>query len=255
MNNFKLIFTQNKDMNVNTAINGYKEEDLICHDLNENKLLIEKFKNFTNNSKLGFFSKIKGNFKSDISDSTNTFKIQVKKYKNKQFGQVDRHWVNDVISNIYGLKNVEHILKNLCEIPLKNCGNIVDKSKGRKLLNSKNYSDSELINFINIFNENKKQILEYVFLGKNIDYQPNYICGVEYGKKRKQIIIYNISDVIEYLQQFNFSIKNSKSVISLNNCFTIQRKGGDCGKKTSNQIQFKLTFSLLNIKNNCNIQL
>mgnify|MGYP001215657290 CR=1 FL=1 len=239
-------------MNKNTAIGGYKEEELICNDLNENIILTEQFKNFTNNSELGFFSKIKGNFKSDISDSTNKCRIQVKKYKDKQFGQIDRHWIDSLILNIDELKNIEYILKNLCEIPLKSCGTIVDKSKGRKLLNLKNYSENELIDFINILNENKKPILEYVFKGTNINYQPNYICGVEYQKKfRKQIIIYNINDVIENLSKFDFSIKNSKSVISLNNCFTIQRKGGDCGKKSSNQIQFKLIFSLLNIKNKC----
>lgn len=242
-------------MNKNTAKNGYKEENLICNDLNSNIKLQEKFKKFTNTIELNLFSKNNGQFKTDICTNDLKFKLQVKKYKNKQFGQVDRHWIDDFISNINGLKDIQYMLKNLCEMPLKDCGKLVDKNKGRKLLNSNNYNNNELINLINYLNKYKKNILEYVFKGTDLKNQPNYICGVEYEKKRKQIIIYNISDVIDYLLKFNFSIKNSKSVISLNNCFTIQRKGGDCGKKTSNQIQFKLTFSLLNIKNNCTILL
>lgn len=237
-------------MNKNTAKNGYKEENLICNDLNSNIKLQEKFKKFTNTIDLKLFSKNNGQFKTDIHSSDLKFKLQVKKYKNKQFGQVDRHWIDDFIFNINGLKDIQYMLKNLCEMPLKDCGKLVDKNKGRKLLNLNNYNNNELINLINYLNKYKKNILEYVFKGTDLKNQPNYICGVEYIKnKRSIIIIYNLDDVIDYLLQFDFFIKKSNSVISLNNCFSIQRKGGDSGKKSSNQIQFKLIFSELNITN------
>ena len=46
----------------------------------------------------------------------------------------------------------------------------------------------------------------------------------------------------------DFYIKRSKSVIGLGNALTIQRKGGDCGNPSSNQIQAKLIFSKLDVK-------
>lgn len=232
----------------NTAKKGYLEEDLVCENLNKDNNLREIFIEFTKNGNMKFFKKLRSNFKTDISDN-GEYRIQVKKFKNNQFGQLDRHWVDDLIVSIPNLESIKNILKNLCEIPLKNCGKLIDKEKNRLLLSNENYSKSELINFINILEKSKNEILNYIF--KGIKNSPDYICGVEYiENKRNKLIIYKIADVIEYLNKFTFNINKSKSVISLGQCLSIQRKGGDSGKKSSNQIQFKLIFSKLRI-NNC----
>ena len=41
--------------------------------------------------------------------------IQHKKTKEKQFGQIDRHYVDDLIQCIPKIKDCETILKNLCD--------------------------------------------------------------------------------------------------------------------------------------------
>ena len=58
--------------------------------------------------------------------------------------------------------------------------------------------------------------------------------------------VYKMNDVIKYLNTQNFKIRKSGTVIELGNSFTIQRKGGDSGRKSSNQLQFKIIISSLN---------
>ena len=87
-------------------------------------------------------------------------------------------------------------------------------------------------------------------MGTDPENQPKYICGVEYiGKKRHKLIIYKMDDVIKFFDNYKFMIRKSKTVIELGKALTLQRKGGDSGKKTSNQLQFKLVFSYLEIEN------
>lgn len=244
----KIIELNLKIIKSNIAKNGYREEELICNDFNNNKLLINELKKYINKD-IGVFKKINGNHKIDISDTyQNTF--QIKKYKNKQFGQIDRHWINDIVKFIPGLKCIQNILTDWCEIPLQNCGKIIDKEKQRKLLSTKYYTQEELDYLINVLDKNKVQILNFIFKGSNNDYTPTYICGIEYNNNiRTKIIIYKIDDIIEYLSKEKFFIKSRKTVIGLGSCISLQRKGGDGGKKSSNQLQFKLIFSSINIKN------
>jgi hypothetical protein len=238
-----------KILNSQIAKNGYKEEELVANNLNDIEKLYELFMEFTEIKQIDIFKKVVGNGKTDISDFRK-INIQVKKYKKKQFGQVDRHWVDDLVNNIPKLNTIVNILKGLCEIPLKECGNLVNAEIGRKKLDNDNYTKNELTGLLDILNNNKLEIFNYIFLGKNEEFKPNYLCGVEYEKNiRKKIVMYKMVDVIKYLEKFNFIIKKSKTVIEIGNCISIQRKGGDGGKKTSNQIQFKLIFSSLNILN------
>lgn len=238
------------DIKSNTAKNGYKEEDNVCSDLNNNQEIKHLFENFMKKKYSNTFKKHDDKkSKIDISNDEHIF-IQVKKYKKNQFGQLDRHWISDIIKYIPLLKSIENMLIDMCEYPLKKCGIKIDKTKQIKKLNNDNYNDDELTNLLNTLNNNKKLILEYVFFGTNNNV-PKYICGIEYDNKnnRKSMIIYNIEDIIKYLEQYNFIIKKSHTVIELGNCISFQRKGGDNGNKSSNQLQTKLIFSNINIEN------
>ena len=57
-----------------------------------------------------------------------------------------------------------------------------------------------------------------------------------------------MDQVIKYLNTQKFKIRKSGTVIQLGDSFTMQRKGGDSGKKTANHLQFKLVFSKLKIQ-------
>lgn len=233
--------------NSNTAKNGYKEEFLVCNDLNKNSDLRKSFFEFLGND-YDHCSRVIGNYKYDIQSNNKVINGQVKKYKKGQFQQLDRHWIDNLIKYIPELEGVSYILKNLCEYPLLPNKTHIDKSKSIKKLCLSNYSQIELDNFIDILNKHKKEILNYAFFGTNQKLKPEYLFGVEYkGNIRRKIILYKIKDIITYLEKLQFRISKRKTVIKLGNdsILSLQRKGGDGGKKSSNQLQIKIIISKL----------
>jgi len=235
-----------------TAKNGYKEEDNICNDFNDNQTirgLVQAFVGF----ELGTFNKYdgknKGHGKTDIC-CTNNCSFQIKKTKLGQFGQIDRHWLKDIIAFIPDLKPIAFMLEALCEIPLLECNQQIDKSKERVLLSPQNYSCNELTQFVQLLNERqiKRCMLNYVFKGTDPECAPTFLCGVQYdktGETREKLTIYRMDDVVNHLMTHDFVINAGQSVVSLANILSFQRKGGDGGKKGANQVQFKLVFSKL----------
>lgn len=232
--------------NSQTAKNGYKEEELVCKDLNI-KLIKEAFRPMLGNN-YNQCNRITGNHKCDIQSDNKILRGQVKKYKKGQFQQIDRHWISCLIKNIPKLNEVSQILKDLFEYPLLPNRTHVDKSKNIKKLCTSNYSQEILDNLLDVLNKCKKQILEYAFYGLSLEIQPEYLFGVEYeNTKRNKIVVFKIKDVITNLEKLNFKISPRKTAILLgdNSTISLQRKGGDSGKKSSNQLQIKLILSNL----------
>ena len=268
------------DINSQTAKNGYKEEEHVCKDLNINLIF-----------NIYVWEIIRGTYKSDIQSCGNKFlKGQVKKYKQGQFQQLDRRWVSCLIETIPELSECLQILTDLFEYPLLPNGTHVDKNKPIKKLCNSNYSQEILDNFLDLLNKYKKQILEYAFLGNNLEMRPHYLFGSEYRKqlskltkrdlidickdkdlaytnkikkdlikllesngekdeekRLNKIVVFKIDDIINYLETLDFKISPRKTAILLGDDSTIslQRKGGDTGKKSSNQLQIKLILSNL----------
>jgi hypothetical protein len=224
------------------AKGGYREEMLVATEINNTyKSGISKF--LTTPIYADFIQKL-GHTKTDISNGVTN--IQVKKYKTGQFGQIDRHWINHLIDKIPDLKSIEDTLRGLCE-----CVVVKDKcSKIRVKINSDNYTTNHVQNFIETLTRNKENIIRYALCGYDTMTEPHLLCGVEYVKNvRKKITFYRMADVIHHLLEQSFTIRPSGTVVALGPVFTFQRKGGDCGKPSGNQIQFKLVFSQLRISN------
>lgn len=234
------------NINSQTAKNGYKEEENICDDL-KNIVIKNYFSSVLGNTYDNCL-RINGNHKCDIKSNNNILKAQVKKIKEGQFQQLDRHWIDHLIKNIPELSNISQILKDLFEYPLLSNQKYIDKSKSLKKLCISNYSQETLTNFLEILNNNLKLILNYAFLGTNIELQPEYLFCVNYiNNKRSNIILFKIKEIIDYLCKFDFKISTKKTAIILGNdaIISLQRKGGDCGRKTSNQFQIKIIVSKL----------
>lgn len=232
---------------MNIAKNGYKEEELVCKDLNNNITGLVKFNNN--------YERTKNKSKVDIKSIDNKIMCQIKKYKKNQFQQLDRHWIDDIIKVIPELEEIKYMLKNLCEIELLPNKTHINKTKNRLLLSLDNYDKKELDNLLFLLNNNKQKILEYVFYGTN-EYKPKYLIAVEYvNNERDNISIFRINKIIKYLMNLDFEITKKKSVIKLGNCISFQRKGGDNGKKSSNQFQTKIIISSLTTIKHINIKL
>ncbi len=118
------------------------------------------------------------------------------------------------------------MLNNLCENHLLDNKTHIDKTKPIKKLCESNYSKEELNKLIDILN--------YAFLGNNTQMQPVFLFGSEYiNNKRVKIVLFKIKNIIDYLETLNFTISKKKTVIILGNesILSLQRKGGDGGKK------------------------
>lgn len=227
------------------AKNGFKEEEFMVNLLNSNMELLKGLSKFIGKKLEPNAHLIKGNHKSDLIVSNIT--IQHKKTKPKQFGQVDRHYVDDLINSIPKIKSCETILKNLCEKPIDPETNLCKKNSKIKKMDNTNYSKKELQQFIETIENNKKKLLDYAFRGKEKEYRPKLFSVTLFDKnnKRDKLIIWKLDDIIKHLMKYEVKIKDSKTTIEISNGLTFQRKGGDGGKKQANNFQFKFIPSTL----------
>lgn len=164
--------------------------------------------------------------KSKVDIKNDEWNFQVKKSKKGQFQQVSRGTVDNFINDLPELEPIKDLLKERCEYK---------KEFKPELLES--------------LNSHKKKIIEHALLGHGE--RPDILCVTEWGKnnnKREKITFFMMDEVIESLMQYDFKLRKSKTVIELGPSFTFQRKGGDGGRQSANDIQFKLVPSLLDVK-------
>ena len=241
-----------------TAKNGFKEEEYIKDQLNNNIILMLKFQKFLDiNIDLNkcCAKVIKGNKKTDIR--IGNINIQHKKTKLNEFGQVDRHYAGHLIEKIPELKECELMLKRLCELPIDDETGLCDENSNIVKLDNINYSNEELNKLINIIETNKEKIIKFAFLGYEEEYKPDILSISLFDEndtpccKRQKIIFWKMNDVIDYLVKLENSVKirDKKTVIEISKGLTFQRKGGDSGKKSANQFQIKFIPSGLPLDN------
>jgi hypothetical protein len=165
--------------------------------------------------------------------------VSHKKTKLKQFQQAARHNVSLIIQKVPALKPVESMLITLCEKSTD--GQIVK-------LSSENYSQAELDSLISVIAANKRAIIEFILLGDNME-KPELFSYSVFDKNniRKEVALFKMADVIDFYMTGTVNIRKSKTVIDFGNGLTFQRKGGDGGKPSANQCQFKIVPTNISI--------
>lgn len=245
-NTCKRLTEENKKLNLSiinskTAKDGYKEEQLVCNDLNNNKelrSLAKEFFPFDFNT----CHKLKGNSKVDIKSEDGEFTAQIKKFKNGQFQQVARTKRTKLYEYISDLSSFENIFEGWLDHP---------KGKDRRKLTKEFYTTEQLLDFVKCLNKNKEKILIWIFLGLSPESSPEYFIGSRYVKEkdmniRKSLSIYKIKDIISTLLKKDFKIRKSGTVVELGNgVITLQRKGGDCKQSSANDLAAKIIISKL----------
>jgi hypothetical protein len=217
------------------AIGGLRREKEICDLFNTNLVMRDVLRKKVFLNKIGKFGVVKGS-KSDISDTFfNT--CQSKKSTVMSFNQLHRCPISSLLKKLPQLKCINFMLGALCVKPLTKEG-VVDKNYKRLPLKSLYYRDKDLQFLLKILKKNKREILEYTFLGKNSKSGPKIL--VISGSTLDRLTFFAVKDIIEVLLAHEFKIRKSGTVIELGPWFTIQRKGGDKGLKSSNDIAFKL---------------
>ncbi len=232
-------------INSETAKNGYKEEQLICNDLKNPE--IKKALYDIINQEFNSCQTVGGTHKTDIQSDNKLLKIQCKKGKKGQFQQLFRKRLDGFMQKFPQINDCTDILTDVFEYPLTPCGKYVDKSIPLKKLDCQHYKETELKHLLESFNNNIEEILKFVLLGEDEDMKPNILIYSEYEDKiRKRIIAFKYTDIIQHLKTLKFHISPRKTGLRLKpKVLSIQRKGGDGGKKGSNQIQFKIIPSIL----------
>jgi hypothetical protein len=213
--------------------------------------------------------------KTDISIDNIKFQIKgnIIKEEKKQYNQCHQCHQGHQIDKqplIPWLRKMElescyDLLKPFIEIPIDVRTKRIESGKYAKLLNLENYSIDELELIKDAFNHKKIKIIENVLYGAITNEKPDFLCCINYKickndthSYRIPINMYIVSmiDVINFLSSFDFRITNDGKCITLNNIMSVRRKGGDSGKKTSNQIQTIMDITKLFVcikKTNINI--
>jgi hypothetical protein len=235
-----------------TAFGGLEEEDKITR----------KLESPTTRGKLRAFGKdITGHpYKVDGTGKTDVFadckksplRASVKKTKDGQSQQVHQTSLDRLIAFIPELLLHKDKLEKLFHLPIDATTNLCVKQSVVKL-DEDIYDD--LDDLIKIFKDNRRKIVEYVLCGN--DDKPNILGVSMYVKSvSKQYIFHKMSDVIEFIMNDgDVCIRPSGTVIQIANCLTLQRKGGDSGRKSANNIQFKFVPSRIANENALTIDL
>jgi len=203
-----LLYLSEKRVNASTAKRGYSEEKWVASYI-ENDFQV-------NNDR-----------RSKVDLTNGRLNIQVKKSKAGQFQQISRGTVDNLVAVIPELQPIESLLKERCE--------------------QKQHFSPDIIDTLNL---SKREILEHALLGHG-GLKPDVLCVTEWDKKdavRTKIMFVAMKDVVESLMRYDFSIRESKTVVELGPSFTFQRKGGDGGRRSANDIQFKIVPSLLDVR-------
>lgn len=182
------------------------------------------------------------NSKSDVLVTVNSFRtvgISVKKFT-ASYNQIDKRWVDDYQK----LWDIPH---DVVIILKKYCGaegyRPIDANMSQQVRDDRRYfltemKEIERQKILNFFNKNKSRITRDVFAG-NSGYQADYILAIK--KNDEKIIRSNIIDIKVAINHYGGTAKITKLGNLRLGRITIQRKGGDCGKRTAQMLQFKFS--------------
>ncbi len=179
--------------------------------------------------------------------------ISVKKFT-ASFNQIDKRWVDQYAEDLRMPDCVSDALKKYCgQEGFRPCDLSSEKSP-KRVRNKHRFMMDELSKrerdkVLGFFNLHKKRIVKYIVSGMGRA-SAKWMLVVEYdGMRQMRSSVVPIQRVIEYCMG-DASITKSGNIRY--GGLTIQRKGGDGGKKTAQMLQFKFSpkdiFELENVQ-------
>ncbi|ARJ56721.1 type II R-M system restriction endonuclease [Campylobacter cuniculorum] len=188
--------------------------------------------------------KIKGTFKADIQVivwvqiSLTTLQdvqnLQVKLVSNpKGFNQIDKRWLKSYNDLWNFPKDILEILKYFTGELLPKIPN--SKDKRRMFFNEFSYKEQEKI--LNFFTQNQPLIVNDILKGRGQFASEWFLVILRIKQEELKWVLKPINEVINlYSGEVEFSLQGSLKIGKI----TMQRKGGDGGRKSANMLQFKL---------------
>ncbi len=191
----------------------------------------------------------------NLSDGICIENLSLKKANsNSDYNQIDKRWVDtykslwnfsDDVSNALKKFTGEISPKDLLEkgeISQEFYNNLKDKDKRR--LNMYELTEKERDSIINFFIKNKILVVTDLFKGRD-NIPPTWMMVTRYDINNKVTtwILTPINIAMNFFGDSDIKI-TSKGSLSIGK-ITMQRKGGDNGRKTANMLQFKIHPNLL----------
>jgi R.HinP1I restriction endonuclease len=239
-----------------TAKDGFKNEDFVIASFNDwqtsdlaKSWLMAMNYNLNEIEAVNAY-KIKGSFKADVQVQIN-IEIKLKKLQDIQnlqvklvsnpngFNQIDKRWVNNYVELWNIPDDVIRVLKYFTgELPpfIQN-----PKDKRRMFMNEFSQSEQNLL--LNFICKNQSLIVSDILKGRG-----------QFAAEWMLVILKITDKPLEWaLKPMNFCLNlygnGDVSITNLGSIrigkITIQRKGGDGGRKTANMLQFKINPCLL----------
>lgn len=163
--------------------------------------------------------------------------IQVKLVSNKSgFNQIDKRWVDNYVKLWNIPNNITHLLKLFCGEVKPNIVN-----KGRLFITD--FSIEEQQEFLKFFDNNKVLIVNDILKGRG-KFAAEWILVAQKINNNARWILKSMNEAINYYfadGKVKISPRGSLKIGKI----TMQRKGGDNGRKTANMLQFKIDPSEL----------
>ncbi|ANE35097.1 type II restriction endonuclease [Campylobacter hyointestinalis] len=233
-----------------TAKDGFKNENFVVEIFNhwQNEILAQKWLEAMgyniNTIEEVRAEKIKGSFKADVqvvilvqiklqklSDVQN---LQVKLVSNPQgFNQIDKRWIKSynelwkIPSEIYEL--LQYFVG---EIPPK-----IENPKDKRRMFLTEFSQIEQEKILNFFKENQALVLNDILKGRGQFASEWFLVILRLKDESIKWVLKSINEVINfYSGNVTISPLGSLKIGKI----TMQRKGGDNGRKSAQMLQFKL---------------
>ena len=235
-----------------TAKNGFKNEDFIVAEFNSwqssklAKLWLNAMDYDLDNIKSVKATKIKGSYKADIQVEikieiklkilTDIQNLQVKLVSNpKGFNQIDKRW----LKNYNELWNIPNDVYKLLQYFTGELLPKISNPRNSRRMFIDEFSQIEQERLLDFFKENKTLIVNDILKGRG-KFSTEWMLVI-LRLKDNDMIKWTLEPINKVLNHFG----NGEVLITPRGNFkigniTIQRKGGDNGKKTANMLQFKI---------------
>jgi hypothetical protein len=230
-----------------TAKNGFKNEDDIIDKFNnwefdEDAKIWLMIMNYDLND-IEFVKAIKiSGFKTDVQvqitiklkSAIDAQNIQIKLVSNpKGFNQIDKRWINKYVELWSIPENIVNILKRYTGEIKPNIPKPSDKR--RMFINE--FPTNEQIDLKHWLNNNKSLIISDIIKGRG-QFATEWMLVAQILGDQSRWILKPINICLNHFSQGDIEFTN-RGNIKLGR-ITIQRKGGDGGRKTSQMLQFKI---------------
>ena len=230
-----------------TAKNGFKNEQDICNKFNnweadfeaKNWLSImdydlEEVESVHATVLHGFKSDVNVKVQIKLKSAVDVENIQVKFVSNRKgFNQVDKRWLAHY-KQMWNIPNEIYKLLQYYTGEIKPYKDDVKDSR-RMFLNEFSVLKQRII--LNWFKKNKTLILSDIIRGRG-QFSVEWVLVAQKITKDARWVLVNINEVLQHYAKGSVEI-SPKGNLHLGKV-TVQRKGGDNGRKTANMLQFKL---------------